>query len=383
MINFIKWNKGKIFVLFILIILSLSSVYFINIYNKSKNSLVGIGRASIIDNCTTIECLNNVIDTTNDSDLIRLVNETSSLNKLIINQPENIQSNGGVCRIIGEKVGIRLAKSKGLDNIKDIYNELDYTQNKALENNRYLCQNSVVRGISDYVTRNYDSKEIKNIIPNLCDNPNIINGYYKYIFDPKTYYCPFQFIGSIVSSYYSNNNLSNYSDLIELCNFSGDGNFPICLRGSLVNLIINKEFINIKADDCNNLKNIRYCQLIKGYLSMIIASDKIFKNDGNVDQDLVKIICNDDKDCLNGIYAGTGLLLGIMGCEEKFSYDYENCLRSHITNQSLNALVYSSARGEEMYNKICVDGKIPEIYLFICKEITENIATYNFLDIKK
>lgn len=377
MINWIKWNKGKFFTLIILFsALSISFVFY-NIISKSGDSLSSIGRAAVIDKCESINCLMDVINSSKDTDLIAIVNEVKSINKLLINQPDEIREAGGYCKILGEAVGYRLASSIDLKTIGNFIDKIDTSPSSALDSNRYMCQNSILRGLSMFIVENYDREKIENILLNLCEKPSGRDGDYRYIFDFKNNFCSFQLTGSLVSSVYSKFNLNKYSDVSVLCNSVDESLVSICLKSTLANLVVSKESIVFTENDCLESKMESYCNFVRGIGSTFLLKNKITENDFN-EINFYKDVCQDNQDCLLGIYNAAGNIYGASICEWRFSSNIDNCLKSFFTDITINSLIFNTLRGEDLANKICNNDMYSDRVKNLCISVTNSIFNYRY-----
>jgi len=377
MINWIKWNKGKFFITIIVLVLVFSSYIFYNLISKSKDNLSSIGRAAILDKCESITCINDVVNKTKDSELIDVLNEVKSLNKLLINQPDEIKLNGGICKILGEFVGFRLGKNNSNEDIKNLINKIDLKPSSSLDSNRYMCQSSTVRGIARYLVENLNKDELEKKLSSLCESPRGEKGNYSYTFDYKNSLCSFQLTGAIVSSYYTKYNLEKYSDLVNLCNKVDLGNQPICLKASLTNLVLSKESIEFSKDDCTSSDANSFCEYIRGLGSTFLLKDFIISDTYNENSFLFDV-CQDNLDCITGIYTGAGNIYGPRICNLRFLSNEKLCLESLFTDYFINSLLFNTSRGEDLANQVCGNPNYSEIMINICRERYNSILNYKY-----
>lgn len=377
MINWIKWNKGKFFISFIVIILFISGYIFYNIISKSKDSLSSIGRAAILDKCESIVCINEVLNNTKDSELVDVLNEVKSLNKLLINQPDEIKLNGGICKILGESVGYRLGKNNSNDDIKNLLNKIDLKPSASLDNNRFMCQSSTIRGIARYLVENLNKENLENKLNSLCESPVSENGNFSYTFDYKNSLCSFQLTGAIVSSFYTKYNLENFSDIVKLCNNVEEGNLPICLKSTLANLVLSKESIRFNINDCNNSEAYSYCEYIRGLGSTYLLKDHIISDTYNEDS-FKADVCQNNKDCITGIYTGASNIYGPKICRLRFISNEILCLESFFTDRFLNLLLFNTVRGEDLLTQVCTNEIFTENMVNVCRERYDSILNYKY-----
>jgi hypothetical protein len=377
MINWIKWNKGKFFITIIIFVLVFSSYFFYNKISESKDSLSSIGRAAVLDKCESVKCIDDIVNKTKDSELIDVLNEVKSLNKLLINQPEEIKLNGGICKILGESVGYKLGKSDSNEFIKDLLNKIDLKPSASLDNNRYMCQSSTIRGIARYLVENLNNEELENRLKSLCESPGGVKGDYSYTFDYKNSLCSFQLTGAIVSSYYTKNNLEKFSDVVNLCNKVDLGNQPICLKATLTNLVLSKESINFSKDDCTISDANSFCEYIRGLGSTYLLKDLIISDTYNENSFLFDV-CQNNLDCITGIYTGAGNIYGPSICNLRFLSNENLCLESLFTDYFLNSLLFNTYRGEDLANQVCGNTNYSENMINICRKKYNSILNYNY-----
>jgi hypothetical protein len=377
MINWIKWNKGKFFVSIIVIVLVFSGYIFYNIISQSKDSLSSIGRAAILDKCESVTCINEIVKNTKDSELIDVLNEVKSLNKLLINQPDEIKLNGGICKILGESVGYRLGKNNSNEDIKNLLNKIDLKPSASLDNNRFMCQSSTLRGIARYLVENLNKENLEKKLSSLCETPSGVDGNYSYTFDYKSSLCSFQLTGAVVSSFYTKHNLENYSDIVKLCNNVELGNLPICLKATLSNLVLSKESIKFSIDDCKNSEANSYCEYIRGLGSTFLLKDYIISDTYNEDNFMADV-CQNNNDCITGIYTGASNIYGPKICNLRFISNENLCLESFFTDRFLNLLLFNTIRGEDLLTQVCTNQMFTEVMVNVCRERYNSILNYKY-----
>ena len=373
MINWIKWNRGKFLVIILLSFSLITISFFANKVIQSNKELTGLGRSLTIEKCLTVKCVYDVIKEAPENDYIEVLNEVKNINTIITNQPAEIATAGGLCKIVGEQIGYQLGSTIKSDTINEYIELINLDPSKALDRNRYMCQSSFARGLTKQLASKNNIDVVSNSLSKICPKINKVGGEYNYSFDFKNIFCGYMVVGSLVSSTYIENDLSNWVDIVAICNKTAEGLQQICLKGALTNIILSKGSMNLGSNDCVDFIEVNYCTFLRAEAATLLLASE-FKSTSYTEEDFVNKICQEEKSiCIQGIYnAAAQINLNLNVCSQKFK-DVEGCLKTIFTKSTLEFLNFNTIRGDELVDTLCI-----EPYREVCKSVVDNILNYRY-----
>ena len=373
MINWIKWNRGKFLVIILLSFSLITISFFVNKVILSNKELTGLGRSLAIEKCLSVKCVTDVINASPESDYIEVLNEVKNINTIIANQPAEIAAAGGLCKVVGEQIGYKVGSSSKINTIDEYIKLINLDPSKSLDVNRFMCQSSFARGLTKQLATSNNLDSVTNSLSKICPKVNKVGGEFSYSFDFKNIFCGYMVIGSLVSNTYIENGLSNWVDIVGICNKTSDGLQQVCLKGALTNIILSNGSMKLGSNDCADFIEVEYCSVLRAEAATLLLENE-FLSASYSEEEFVNKVCEGEKIiCIQGIYnAAFSIGEGPLACAQSFT-DVDGCLKTGFTKITLEFLNFNTLRGDELVDTVCL-----EPFREICKPVVDNILNYRY-----
>ena len=236
-----------------------------------------------------------------------------------------------------------------------------------------MCQSSFARGLTKQLATSNNLDSVTNSLSKICPKVNKVGGEFSYSFDFKNIFCGYMVIGSLVSNTYIENGLSNWVDIVGICNKTSDGLQQVCLKGALTNIILSNGSMKLGSNDCADFIEVEYCSVLRAEAATLLLENE-FLSASYSEEEFVNKVCEGEKIiCIQGIYnAAFSIGEGPLACAQSFT-DVDGCLKTGFTKITLEFLNFNTLRGDELVDTVCL-----EPFREICKPVVDNILNYRY-----